>query len=253
MNVAHLSSVYSLINNLGSIITRYLFSPLNEIAFNHFSRGEKEESINALATFIKALLTFSILVGSFGYNYSETFLTFLYGSKWVTDEAVAALRTYMVLVSFLGLNGVIEAFFFAIGKTSINKYNFLSIFTTALYLGSTMLFLRLGYGTAGLYFGNIINMFSRIILCWYLEIRLHISAGKLLREVRPSLFFAFTSLGIFIISHKRYGYTLDLFSNSLLTMALGGILFGVNLLPIIFENREVLIKTIKSKILKKKS
>lgn len=93
---------------------------------------------------------------------------FLYGNKWVNDEAIAAMRTYMILVIFLGLNGVIEAFFFAVGKNSINKYNFMSIFTTGAYLVSTILFLKMGYGTAGLYFGNIINMSSRIILCWYL-------------------------------------------------------------------------------------
>ena len=74
----------------------------------------------------------------------------------------------MVLVVFLGLNGVIEAFFFAIGKKSINKYNFLSIFTTAFYLAVTVYLFILGFGTAGLFIGNIVNMSSRIILCWYL-------------------------------------------------------------------------------------
>jgi hypothetical protein len=74
----------------------------------------------------------------------------------------------MILVVFLGLNGVIEAFFFAIGKKVINKYNFYSIFTTAIYLTATVTFFTLGYGTAGLFMGNIVNMSSRIILCWWL-------------------------------------------------------------------------------------
>ena len=74
----------------------------------------------------------------------------------------------MVLVIFLGLNGVIEAFFFAVGKDSIRKYNSLSIFTTTVYLALTMVFLQLGYGAAGLFLGNIINMSSRIVVCWYL-------------------------------------------------------------------------------------
>jgi len=74
----------------------------------------------------------------------------------------------MVLVVFLGLNGVIEAFLFARGKQSINKYNYFSFITTAIYLGSTILFLNLGMGAAGLFLGNIINMASRISVCWFI-------------------------------------------------------------------------------------
>lgn len=42
MDIAHVSSVYSLISNLGSIVVRYLFAPLNEIIFNYFSRGSDQ-------------------------------------------------------------------------------------------------------------------------------------------------------------------------------------------------------------------
>lgn len=70
MNVAHISSIYSLISNLGSMVVRYLFAPLNEIIFNYFSRGDGKESVGALVTFIKSVAIFSMLVISFGYNYS---------------------------------------------------------------------------------------------------------------------------------------------------------------------------------------
>lgn len=79
MDISHISSIYSLINNLGSIVVRYLFSPLNEIIFNHFSRGKEEDSVAALESFIKFISYFTILILSFGYNYSQTFLIFLYG------------------------------------------------------------------------------------------------------------------------------------------------------------------------------
>ena len=68
----------------------------------------------------------------------------------------------------------------------------------------------------------------------------------------PSVLFATTSLIIFWISHKEYGYILNLFSSNLFTLALGGILFGANLLPILFENRTELIKVVKTKLLKPK-
>ena len=41
---------------------------------------------------------------------------FLYGEKWTNPESISAMRTYMALIIFLGLNGVIEAFLFAKGK-----------------------------------------------------------------------------------------------------------------------------------------
>lgn len=86
----------------------------------------------------------------------------------MSEESILALRTYAVLLVFLGLNGVIEAFLFAKGKDSINRYNWMSIITTGVYLGSTIVFLQMGYGAAGLFLGNIINMSLRIINCWYL-------------------------------------------------------------------------------------
>ena len=162
------------------------------------------------------------------------------------------MRTYMVLVVFLGLNGVIEAFFFATGRNSINKYNFLSIFTTAFYLAATVFFFTLGFGAAGLFLGNILNMSSRILLCWYLEIRFHIDFPTLLKEIRPSLTFSITSILIFILCHKQYGYALNIVDHNMIKLALGGILFGVNLLPIIFENRQILIKQIQKRFLKDK-
>lgn len=168
MDVSHISSMYSLINNLGSTVVRYLFAPFNEIVYNHFSRGSQEQSIKGLLQFVKYILTLSIALLSFGYNFTQTSLLLLYGDKWVNRDSIKAMRTYMVLVVFLGLNGVIEAFLFARGKQSINKYNYFSFITTGIYLGSTILFLNLGMGAAGLFMGNIINMASRICVCWFI-------------------------------------------------------------------------------------
>lgn len=168
MDISHISSVYSLISNLGSMVVRYLFAPLNEIIFNYFSRGDEKESVQALINFIQCVAHFSIISVSFGFNFSEILLTFLYGEKWVTDETIWALRTYMILVVFLGFNGIMEAFLFAKGKDTINKYNFLSIITTCIYLASTIAFLLGGFGASALFLGNIVNMFLRIIICWNL-------------------------------------------------------------------------------------
>lgn len=36
------SSIYSLISNLGSIIARFVFAPLEEISYNYYSRGSEQ-------------------------------------------------------------------------------------------------------------------------------------------------------------------------------------------------------------------
>jgi O-antigen/teichoic acid export membrane protein len=241
MDVAHISSIYSLISNLGSMVVRYLFAPLNEIIFNYFSRGDGKEAVGALVAFIRAVALFSFLILSFGYNYSQIFLTFLYGEKWVSPESVAALRTYMLLVVFLGFNGVMEAFLFAKG-TAIMRYNFFSVITTCIYLASTFAFTYGGLGAAGLFLGNILNMALRIILCWSLEISQHIGLGELLLRIRPSLLFVVVWAAVFLAGHKEYGFAQKVSSNSLLQFLLGAVLFGVNLLPIVFENRNIILK-----------
>lgn len=70
MDISHISSMYSLINNLGSTIVRYLFAPFNEIVYNHFSRGNEEESIKSLLIFIKYTFMLSIAMVSFGFNFT---------------------------------------------------------------------------------------------------------------------------------------------------------------------------------------
>lgn len=59
----------------------------------------------------------------------------------------------------------------------MNRYNFLTIFTTSIYLGITVGFLKYGMGTPGLFMGNIINMALRIMLCWNLQLKSHITLG----------------------------------------------------------------------------
>ena len=79
MDVSHISSTYSLISNLGSVVVRYLFAPLNEIIYNYFSRGSPKDSLQALVTFIRAITVISLIILSFSYNYSSSLLQLLYG------------------------------------------------------------------------------------------------------------------------------------------------------------------------------
>jgi hypothetical protein len=142
-----------------------------------------------------------------------------------------------VLVVFLGYNGVIEAFFFSKAKNSINRYNFLTIFTTSIYLGLTVGFLKYGMGTPGLFIGNIINMALRIVLCWNLQLKTFMPLGSFLLKIRPSIPYMITSILIFWLSHSELGLAQSFTTNHVLNMLIGGILLLFNFIPIIFENK----------------
>jgi hypothetical protein len=78
-------------------------------------------------------------------------------------------------------------------------------------------------------------------MCWILEIKRYISLGELLQRIHPSALFIIVTTIIFVASHKEYGITQTWFSNSILKFLLGALLFGINLLPILYENRRVII------------
>ncbi len=65
---------------------------------------------------VRTILLFSGLSLVFGQNYSQHFIAFLYGDKWVDEDSTFALRVYTLLLSVLGVNGIVEAFLFAKGK-----------------------------------------------------------------------------------------------------------------------------------------
>ena len=83
-NTVQDSSIYSLVSNLGSIIVRFVFAPLEEIAYNYYARGTELESKTTLITLIKIILLFSVMCIGFGFRYAGNVLHLLYGEKWVS-------------------------------------------------------------------------------------------------------------------------------------------------------------------------
>jgi hypothetical protein len=60
--------------------------------------------------------------------------------------------------------------------------------------------------------------------------------------------FTLVSIAVFIIGHKEYGYTQQLFTNVILKFLFGAVLLGINLLPILIENRKALVEYVLSKL-----
>jgi oligosaccharide translocation protein RFT1 len=118
--------VYDIIHNLGSMVARFIFLPIEENFYVFFAsvlyRGElparqREGAVVLSATTLTILLKFVLHVAltilCFGYSYSFLALD-IYGGSLLSDgEGPTLLRWYCVYVFMLAVNGVTECFVFA--------------------------------------------------------------------------------------------------------------------------------------------
>lgn len=168
--------VYDVIHNLGSLVARFLFAPLEESAYNYFSltlyrdrpaTQQDPEKFPIATKVLCALLKLTVLVGliicSFGSAYSYLALHLYGGSVLSSGIGPALLRWYCVYVVMLGLNGITECFAFAaMRKEQVDRHqSFLFIFCVG-FLGSAV-FLTKHFGSVGFIWANCLSMVLRII------------------------------------------------------------------------------------------
>ncbi|KRX01069.1 hypothetical protein PPERSA_00817 [Pseudocohnilembus persalinus] len=106
-NDAFVNAEYTLISHLGSIIPRFIFQPLEEIAYNLFAKisqtnesteeqvqQAKVKNASQLQKIITILLQLVIIIGSFaivfGIPVSKDILHLLYGEKWSSHVIIAS-------------------------------------------------------------------------------------------------------------------------------------------------------------------
>lgn len=146
-----------------------------------------------------------------------------------------------------------EAFLFAKGGKSLQNYKFISIFPTAVYiLLSFYLIQFLNMGTKSFFLANTASMIIRIIISWNLEVKKHISLKDFIVSIKPSTLFLFSLILTFLVGNQNVPYFgVQRFGSYFKDMILGGLLFGVNILVIAYENKP-LIKEKVASILRKK-
>ncbi|CAF3356210.1 unnamed protein product [Rotaria sp. Silwood2] len=183
-------AIFDIINNLGSLLPRLIFSTLEESAYVYFQQtlsrtkdehiqddqwqeeqlsspsGQKTIKFNAL-TFYNYLLRFvtiiSLLVITFGIPYSSTLLYIYGGSNLIEDSGPTLLRLYCIYILFLAINGITEAFSQATMsiKQLKNYKNTISIFAL-IYFGIFYILIN-KIGIYGIIIANCLNMLLRII------------------------------------------------------------------------------------------
>uniref|UniRef100_A0A8C6DIB8 Protein RFT1 homolog n=1 Tax=Moschus moschiferus TaxID=68415 RepID=A0A8C6DIB8_MOSMO len=202
--------VYDIVNNLGSLVARLIFQPIEESFYIFFAKVlerekdatlQKQEDVAVAAAVLESLLKLALLTGLtitvFGFAYSQLVLDIYGGAMLSSGSGPVLLRAYCLYVLLLAINGVTECFTFAaMSKEEVDRYNF-----TMLALSSA--FLMLSYvltrwcGSVGFILANCFNMGIRIMQSLYF---IHRYYQKSPHRPLAGLFVSPVLLGTFALS-----------------------------------------------------
>ena len=130
---SHVAGVYGEVQNLGSLVVRLVFWPIETSAFRIFSvRGksgadgdtggahagstdlrslpENARNLEMLQVLHRVMVLVAALAAVFGPNYAFVAIHVLLSHRWSSTEAPALLATYSLTLVCLGVNGVMEAY-----------------------------------------------------------------------------------------------------------------------------------------------
>jgi oligosaccharide translocation protein RFT1 len=165
--------VYSVVSNLGSLVVRFLFLPIEEAAYALFARlvggdarRRRRSARASAARVLAALLRLMVLVGlifaAFGANYAWTLVDVLYGAKLSSGSAPSTLAAYCAYVPIMAINGITEAFVHAVATPrELTRFNYLLLLVSAVYVGTALVAVR-HFHTVGLVLANVVSQSLRI-------------------------------------------------------------------------------------------
>ena len=217
--------IYALVSNLGSIVCRLVFLPIEEITHNLFTKDlQREEAIEAIRWVFGLMWTVGLLGVCYGIHFSDLCIQLLYGSDWASIGTGSTLAVYSVYICVMAINGISEAIVFAKAtQKELYLKQYWMLLLSLAFLGLTYLLSNLG--AQGMIYSNIVVMSLRIALSWkYLHEHFKLPAKRLLPP--PPAFLS--TLFSFVVLHLVKGF----FSNLGFAVC-GFLLLGVNLLVIL--------------------
>ncbi|VDN98301.1 unnamed protein product [Rodentolepis nana] len=151
--------IYDLVNNLGSLAPRLVFSPIEESCHLLFSqciqrdvppKSQSERYLQEAMKMLSTSLRLLTLIGWVGCVFAQAYsylLLYLYGGlRLVTDnpEVVNLLRIYALYLVLLAWNGPTEAFLNAAMTTGdVSRHNFRLTTFSVIFLGAAWLLVSL--------------------------------------------------------------------------------------------------------------
>ncbi|GBG25680.1 Protein RFT1-like [Hondaea fermentalgiana] len=204
-------AVYALVFNLGSLVARFVFLPIEEAAFAVFGKlndlakhgntfADAPQSTTArisprvlVALLCRAMTLLGLVFVAFGPSYAHFLIHFLYGERWSEHTtAPQVLGYYCVYVLVLAVNGVTEAYVHATANdATLRRFNGWLFVFSVVYLASAAALVQ--YRAPGLILANSINMAMRIVF----SVRYIVAtSGSSVTELFP----AATSLAAFALA-----------------------------------------------------
>uniref|UniRef100_A0A8C2T7D2 Protein RFT1 homolog n=1 Tax=Coturnix japonica TaxID=93934 RepID=A0A8C2T7D2_COTJA len=167
--------VYDIVNNLGSLVARFIFLPIEESFYVFFAqvlergknvKDQKQDDVamasNVLELLLKLVLLIGLTIAVFGCAFSQLALDIYGGSMLSSGTGPDLLRCYSLYVLFLAVNGVTECFTFAsMCKEEVDRYNFVMLALSFVFLCISY-FLTRWHGSVGFILANCFNMGIRI-------------------------------------------------------------------------------------------
>uniref|UniRef100_A0A8C9SYL4 Protein RFT1 homolog n=1 Tax=Scleropages formosus TaxID=113540 RepID=A0A8C9SYL4_SCLFO len=168
--------VYDIVNNLGSMVARFVFLPIEESFYIFFAkvlergqkvRDQRQDNVAMAAEVLECLLKLVLVIGLiitvFGYSYSDLALDIYGGSLLSSGTGPSLLRCYSFYVLLLAVNGVTECFTFAaMSKEEVERYNVAMLALSVSFLVLSY-FLTWWQGSVGFVLANCLNMALRIV------------------------------------------------------------------------------------------
>ncbi|KAJ3069805.1 Oligosaccharide translocation protein rft1, partial [Quaeritorhiza haematococci] len=170
--------VYSFTSNLGSLVARILFQPVEETSRTFFSRMLSADSYepNSLLTSLRILTTLlkchALLALPFLFiapNYTSTLIDILLGPRWSSHtSAPTVLAVYCAYVPVMGFNGVTEAFLQGVGSRDVlaRQSRWMGVFFAIFVAVAVGGVKGLGLGASGIVVANAVNLGLRAAFCW---------------------------------------------------------------------------------------
>ena len=165
---ADVAAVYAVVNNLASLVVRFVFLPLEEVCFTAFGRLAAAGDARAACRVLRAVLRFAVLVGlafvAFGPGYARAVVHVLYGAKYSRTAAPTVLAWYCVYILFLALNGTSEAFVHSVAsEAQLRTSNALLVVFSILFVAAAAILLRIqALAAVGLVLANCFSLFPHL-------------------------------------------------------------------------------------------
>jgi oligosaccharide translocation protein RFT1 len=167
--------LFHVVGNVGSLAARFVFAPVEEASFLHFSqclhrsdsapevlKSTANTSARTLTLLMRAMTLIGLLGVTFGIPYSSTVLWAYGGAALTSDAAVQLLRFQCAYIALIALNGILETFTFASMSTKqLARFNYALIALSLLFVLSCTPLVQ-SLGLCGFVVASCLPMIGRI-------------------------------------------------------------------------------------------